>query len=54
VGFVSRYSGGEVRPESAAHDAHVWATEEEWRSMPTWYTKRDLDALWAAVRELEN
>ena len=53
VGFVSRYSGGEVRPESAAHDAHVWATEEEWRSMPTWYTKRDLDALWAAVRELE-
>ena len=53
VGFVSRHPGGEVRPESAAHDAHTWATEEEWRSMPTWYTKRDLDALWAAVRELE-
>ena len=53
VGFVSGYSGGELRPESAAHDAHVWATEEEWRSMPTWSTKRDLDALWAAVKELE-
>jgi 8-oxo-dGTP diphosphatase len=53
VGFVSRHPGGEVRPESAAHDAHTWATEVEWRSMPTWYTKRDLDALWAAVRELE-
>jgi 8-oxo-dGTP diphosphatase len=53
VGFVSRYPGDEVRPESAAHDAHTWATEEEWRSMPTWYTKRDLDSLWVAVRELE-
>ena len=47
------HPGGEVRPESAAHDAHWWATEGEWRSMPTWYTKRDLDALWAAVRELD-
>ena len=53
VGFVSPHPGGEVRPESAAHDAHTWATEGEWRSMPTWYTKRDLDALWAAVRELD-
>lgn len=52
VGFVSRHPGGEVRPESAAHDAHTWATEEEWRSMPTWYTKKDSDALWAAVRRL--
>jgi 8-oxo-dGTP diphosphatase len=52
VGFVARHPGGEVRLESAAHDAHTWATEEEWRSMPTWYTKRDLDALWAAVRGL--
>jgi 8-oxo-dGTP diphosphatase len=54
VGFVSRNPGEEVRPESAAHDAHTWATEEEWRSMPTWYTQRDLDALWAAVRELKH
>ena len=53
VGFVSLHPGGEVRPESAAHDAHRWATEEEWRSMPTWYTERDLDSLWTAVRELE-
>ena len=53
VGFVSPHPGGEIRPESAAHDAHTWATEGEWRSMLTWYTKRDLDALWAAVRELD-
>jgi 8-oxo-dGTP diphosphatase len=53
VGFVCHHLGGEVRPERAAHDAHAWATEGEWRSMPTWYTKRDLDALWAAVRELD-
>ena len=53
VGFVSPHPGGEVRPEGAAHDAHAWATEGEWRSMPTWYTKRDLDALWAVVRELD-
>jgi 8-oxo-dGTP diphosphatase len=52
AGFVSRHPGGEVRPESAAHDAHTWATEEEWRSKPTWYTKKDSDALWAAVRGL--
>jgi 8-oxo-dGTP diphosphatase len=52
VGFVSPNPGGEVRPESAAHDAHVWVTEEEWRSMRTWYTKKDSDALWTAVREL--
>jgi 8-oxo-dGTP diphosphatase len=52
VGFVSRHPGGEVRPESAAHDAHLWVTEEEWRRTPTWYTERDSDALWASVREL--
>jgi hypothetical protein len=42
-----------VRPESAAHDAHKWTTEEEWRRMPTWYTEVDLNALWAAVKGLE-
>jgi 8-oxo-dGTP diphosphatase len=53
VAFVSRHPGGELRPESAAHDAHTWATEEEWQSMPTWYTGRDLDALWTTIRELK-
>jgi 8-oxo-dGTP diphosphatase len=52
VGFLARHPGGEIRPESAAHDDHVWATETEWRSLPTWYTTRDLDALWDAVRVL--
>jgi 8-oxo-dGTP diphosphatase len=42
-----------VRPESAAHDDHVWATEEEWRRLPTWYTEEDLDALWDAIKSLE-
>jgi 8-oxo-dGTP diphosphatase len=52
VGFVARHPGGEVRPESAAHDAYLWVTEEEWRAKPTWYTQSDSDALWASVREL--
>jgi 8-oxo-dGTP diphosphatase len=52
VGFVTRHPGGEVRPETAAHDAHAWVTEEEWRDMPTWYTEKDSDALWTAVRAL--
>jgi 8-oxo-dGTP diphosphatase len=50
VGFLARYPGGEVRIEGSAHDEHVWATEEEWRSMPTWYTEQELDGLWNAVR----
>ena len=53
VGFLARHPGGEIRPENAAHDAHTWATEEEWRSLPTWYTERELDALWTAIRSLE-
>jgi 8-oxo-dGTP diphosphatase len=52
VGFLARHPGGEVRPENAAHDAYAWATEEEWRSMPTWYTGGELDALWRAIRAL--
>jgi 8-oxo-dGTP diphosphatase len=52
VGFLARHPGGEIRPESAAHDDHIWATEEEWRSLPTWYTRGELDALWDAVRAL--
>jgi 8-oxo-dGTP diphosphatase len=54
VGFVSRHPGGEVRPETAAHDAYAWVTEAEWRGMPTWYTEQDSDALWAAVRTLRS
>ncbi len=53
VGFLARHPGGEVRPESAAHDAYAWTTEEEWRSLSTWYTERELDALWSAVRALK-
>jgi 8-oxo-dGTP diphosphatase len=52
VGFLSPHPGSEVRPETAAHDAHAWATEEEWRGMPTWYTDGELDTLWMAVRRL--
>jgi 8-oxo-dGTP diphosphatase len=52
VGFLARHPGGEIRPESAAHDAHVWATEEEWRSLPTWYTRKELNALWDGVGAL--
>ncbi|MBD0359042.1 MAG: hypothetical protein ICV34_07325, partial [Rubrobacter sp.] len=44
--------GAEVRLESFAHDAHVWATEEEWRSLDTWYTDKELDVLWETVREM--
>ena len=39
LGFVARHPGGEVRLENAAHDAYTWATESEWRALPTWYTK---------------
>jgi 8-oxo-dGTP diphosphatase len=53
VGFVARHPGGEVRPESAAHDAYAWTTEEEWRSLSTWYTQWELEALWSTVRTLK-
>jgi 8-oxo-dGTP diphosphatase len=52
VGFLACHPGGEVRPEKAAHDALRWATETEWRSLRTWYTKEESDVLWSAVREL--
>jgi 8-oxo-dGTP diphosphatase len=52
VGFLARHPGGEISPETAAHDAHIWATEAEWRSLPTWYTKGELDTLWDTVRVL--
>ena len=52
VGFLARHPGGRVRPEEAAHDAALWVTETEWRSLRTWYTKEESDVLWNAVREL--
>ncbi|CAA9453619.1 MAG: GDP-mannose mannosyl hydrolase [uncultured Rubrobacteraceae bacterium] len=53
VGFIAWHPGGEVRLESSAHDAHLWATEEEWRGLDTWYTKGELDLLWNTVREMK-
>jgi 8-oxo-dGTP diphosphatase len=52
VAFAARHPGGEVRLEKHAHDSYVWATEEEWRKLTTWYTKSDSDALWAAAWEM--
>lgn len=52
VGFLAVHPGGEVRPETAAHDAHLWATLEEWRSLPSWYMEGELDRLWRAVDAL--
>jgi 8-oxo-dGTP pyrophosphatase MutT (NUDIX family) len=52
VGFVSVHDGGEVRLEDAAHDAHLWASETEWRSLRTWYTREESDALWCAIHRL--
>ncbi len=53
VGFIARHLGGEVRLESSAHDAHVWATEEKWRGLNTWYTAEESDVLWNTVREMK-
>jgi 8-oxo-dGTP diphosphatase len=50
VGFLARHTGGEVRLEDAAHDDHLWATEDEWRALRTWYTSGDSDRLWAEIR----
>jgi 8-oxo-dGTP diphosphatase len=52
VGFLARRGGGEVRLEEAAHDDHLWATEDEWRALRTWYTPADSDKLWAAIRTM--
>jgi 8-oxo-dGTP diphosphatase len=53
VGFLARHPGGEIEPETAAHDASVWATETEWRSLRTWYTERESDVLWTAIKEMQ-
>jgi 8-oxo-dGTP diphosphatase len=52
VGFLARYTGGEVELETSAHDASMWVTETRWRSLRTWYTKSESDVLWRAVREM--
>jgi 8-oxo-dGTP diphosphatase len=52
VGFLARHPGGDIEPEAAAHDASVWATEAEWRSLRTWYMERESDVLWAAIEEM--
>jgi len=52
VGFLARYPGGEVHLEGSAHDDYAWATEEEWRGLNTWYTEKESDVLWDAVREM--
>ncbi len=49
VGFLARYLGGEVQLEDSAHDAYVWAAEQEWRGLETWYTAEESDVLWEAV-----
>jgi 8-oxo-dGTP diphosphatase len=53
VGFLARHPGGEIEPEAAAHDASTWATETEWRSLHTWYTERESDVLWTAIKEMQ-
>jgi 8-oxo-dGTP diphosphatase len=53
VGFIARHPGGKVRLESSAHDAHVWATEEEWCGLNTWYTGEESGVLWDTVREMK-
>ena len=53
VGFLARHTGGEIEPETAAHDAHAWVTETEWRSRRTWYTEQESDVLWRAIGEMQ-
>ena len=53
VGFLARHPGGEIEPETAAHDTSAWVTETEWRSLRTWYTRSESDVLWSAVREMQ-
>ena len=52
VGFLARHPGGGIEPETAAHDAHTWVTETEWRSLRTWYTEQESDVLWRAIGEM--
>jgi 8-oxo-dGTP diphosphatase len=53
VGFLARHQGGEIDPEATAHDAAQWVTETEWHTLRTWYTRRESDVLWKAIKEME-
>lgn len=53
VGYIARIPSGDVRLEEGAHDDSTWATEEEWRSLRTWYTPPESDALWSAIRRMK-
>ena len=53
VGFLARYAGGEVVLEESAHDAYTWATLDEWRDLPSWYTAEELDSLRTAAQRLK-
>ncbi len=52
VGFLARHPGGGIRRDQDAHDTHLWATEEEWRSLRTWYTPEESDTLWETIRQM--
>lgn len=54
AGFLARYSDGEVRIEDSEHDSFFWATEGQWRSLPTWYTKDESDDLWLAIKRMSH
>jgi len=53
VGFLARHPGGEIEPETAAHDASMWVTETGWRSLRTWYTRQESDVLWKIIGEMQ-
>lgn len=53
VGFLARNPGGGISRESEAHDDHLWATQEEWRSLRTWYSAAETDTLWRTIGALE-
>lgn len=52
VGFLARYTSGDVQLERDAHDSFVWATEDEWRELRTWYTSEESDVLWAEIHRM--
>jgi 8-oxo-dGTP diphosphatase len=52
VGFLARYSGGEVRLEETAHDSFIWATQDEWRELHTWYSSEESDTLWDEIERM--
>jgi len=52
VGFLARYSGGEVRLEETSHDSFIWATQDEWRELHTWYSSEESDTLWDQIERM--